>query len=338
LQIRASEPRDDNASVFSLRAMDHRLAISTGTSLQILDDALLPQIGQNARSSQYVFDLSNLSLITAPDAVNLLLLLGYVENVSQKKPILVLPNSPSVVSFLSNVRFFVLAESRCKLVKTKPLPDPVTNAVMAERNILVIKYMSHQEDLESFYDLLIEPLVHSVLNKLNLLLSADSNMNLSSVFTELCKNVFEHSGSFGYVAAQKISSVLQITIGDLGIGIFETLKAYYLSNVEAFDRRHGPVWNEAKALDIAFVPGVSAKRKLNTTGEPNNTGGGAGLNSVLETVKESKGRLICRTGTNKIFLGYRRNQWTTLAKHDLLFFPGTQLEVFIPLGRTARHE
>ena len=122
-----------------------------------------------------------------------------------------------------------------------------------------------------------------------------------------------------------------ISIGDLGIGIFESLKPFYYEyeyGIDGFEREFGPLWNEPKALDITFSPKVSSK----------GTGvGGLGLRRVLEAAKESRGSLVCRTGTSKIYLGYWHGQWRTELKTNLDFFPGTQLEVKIPMCRPSGH-
>lgn len=144
------------------------------------------------------------------------------------------------------------------------------------------------------------------------------------VFTELSANIFEHSQSYGYIAAQLHYRVFRLAVGDLGIGIFKSLQPYYLKDPEGFGQRFGPMWNEPKALDIAFVPGVSSKVARGRVG-------GMGLYSVLNIARRSNGVVICRTGRSKAFLGYQEGKWTSATKSNLPFFPGTQLEVHIPV-------
>jgi hypothetical protein len=319
-------PRDLFTEVIA--ALEYRLSISAQVSLKTLDDDLLPQLQEAA--SRYIVDLSDLGYLVAPDAVNLLLLLGYLERISQEQPILIPPSDTRVMSFLSNVRFFVMAENLCLLNKVHPIPPPVDSRVMAKRNILEIKQIVARQTEEGFYNWLGRQIANTVIEKFSKL-AGGRYAYLTEVFLELCKNIFEHSGSLGYIAAQVYppespSSEFHITVGDLGIGLFDSLVSYYKEDNEEFERKHGPIWDEAKALDLAFAPGVSSKKNSNQTR-------GIGLPTVLGAVKRSGGSLVCRTGTSKAFLGYWRHSWRTERKVGLAMFPGTQLEVRMPVGR-----
>lgn len=301
--------------------MKYRLEVNEGTSLKFLDTVLLPQIRE---VEAYSIDLSGLKFLGSPDAVNLLLFIGYLGKISKSQLELTPPSRPDVVSFLSNMRFFVLAESLCFINKVRPIPQAAEPQQMAKRDILEIKHIPIIKTLEGYENWLGINTPKAIIDKLNKLQRGRGDSTLGQVFFELSKNIFEHSKSFGYVAAQVDRELsLHITIGDLGIGIFESLQVYHDWQAD-FDEKFGPLWDEAKALDIAFAPAVSRK-----TAKENQLGG-AGLYSVLRIVKESKGRLICRSGRTKVFLGYLHNKWETERRSNLTFFPGTQLEVTIP--------
>lgn len=316
--------------------MEHKLSISEEINLKELDDGLLAalyeQDGSPREVDRYVVDLSDLSFSMAPSLVNVLLLIGYLAQISKSEPILIPPNSATVTHFLSDLRFFVLAESLCILDKTRSIPSPVNSEQMAKRDILEVKHIPIQQTEEGFYNWLGQSTSNTIVGKFSRL--ADGRFApLATVYIELCKNIFEHSRSFGYVAAQVYrrsasSPVFHATIGDLGIGIHESLHPFYTGDVAEFDRRYGPLWDEAKALDLAFAAGVSSKPK---SGDQTM---GIGLPTILEIVKSFKGSVICRSGRTKVFFGYWHNDWRTERKSNLAFFPGTHLEVNLPLVRS----
>ncbi len=303
--------------------MEYCLSISKEVNLKMLDDEFLPQIKEGVK--RCIVDLSNLRFITAPDAATLLLLLHYLEITSEAELILIPPGNPAILSFLSNVRFFTLAQNFSTI--TKSFPEPINLNKLAKRNILEIKHIPTLSTEIEFADWLSKSMQNTILGKMGRF-GGGHFKELPSIYTELCKNIFEHSQSFGYVAAQILPSrQIKITIGDLGIGIFKSLTSFYDENIDRFKRRFGPMWDEAKALDIAFASGVSSKL-TESDGEK-----GIGLYSVLQTAQEFGGTVVCRTGRNKVYLGYQNKSWTTERKSSLNFFPGTQLEVYLTQQR-----
>jgi len=313
---------------------------SEDVTLQNLDDVLLPLIPMNKSQSspspedrQYIVDLSRLEYLKLTDAVNLLLLIGYLETGNGPKVLLIPPRAERPNEFLSAMRFFVLAENHCLITNANVIPQPVD---VKEKKILEIKHIPSQLTDTGFANWLSKNTTNTIIDKLTMLADDELGGLLASAFMELCENVHEHSRSYGYIAAQVVEprdpdspEQFQLTIGDLGIGLYEGLRGFHDEEIRGFERAYGPLWDEMKALDIAFTPGVSFKAKRAFDVEAR----GIGLWSVFQTVKEFGGSLICRTGRNKVFLGYWHGQWETRRKTALCFFPGTQLEVRIPLKR-----
>ena len=129
-----------------------------------------------------------------------------------------------------------------------------------------------------------------------------------------------------YLLKKYLHKKFRLFIGDLGIGIYESLDDFYRTNYENFERRFGPAWDELKAVDIAFAPGVSSKR---FNGIDEEEARGIGLRKALTIAQEAGGAVICRSGRTKAFFGYQKNEWVTKRMFNLEEFPGTQLEVYL---------
>jgi hypothetical protein len=127
---------------------------------------------------------------------------------------------------------------------------------------------------------------------------------LEAAVIELCRNVWDHAGTMGIVAAQLTRQprterpIIQVGVADLGIGIKASLAARYLV----------AAWSDAEAILHAVRPGVSRY----------DTRRGIGLTQALETARRADGALVIRSGTARVSLPDRR-----LATGSL--FPGTQI-------------
>ena len=244
----------------------HRLTVTTDVTLKALDEEVLPQA--QAIDGRYTVDMSSLRFISAASAVNLLLFLQYLRQKSGEPPRLIPPESPDVASLLGNIRFFVFAENTCDIDKgywlSKGLKFPaLSHADLTRRRIFQITRIQDCSEPGASYERL-GVSTDSLMHKLAIM-GGGRFGELGVVYTELCKNIFEHSHSHGYVAALVLPSKVQypctfrITVGDLGVGIFESLSALYEHDPKQFSLRFGPVWDEPKATDIAFAAGTTSK-------------------------------------------------------------------------------
>ena len=295
----------------------HQITISQDINLHILDDYLLPQAREKA--DQYQVDLSKAQFISAPGGVILLLFLQYLKQRS-KNVIVIPPENKSLFIFLGQINFYTLLQNmNAEIVDEIWLFEPLDPMHLAKKTILEIKYISAKMTPEGYQNWLSKSIENTIIDKINNL-SHQNIKDLSRIFWELTSNVHEHSLSFGYTAAQRIQNKLGLCVGDLGIGIFQSLSPFYHDNCDKFEQRFGPLWDEPKSLDIAFARGVSSK---------SSEGRGLGLSTILSIVKQEKGAVIIRSGKTKLYLGYRHNKWTNEKKVDLEYFPGTQLEVYV---------
>jgi hypothetical protein len=127
---------------------------------------------------------------------------------------------------------------------------------------------------------------------------------LEAAVIELCRNVWDHSGDVGIVAAHLARAprterpVVQVGVADLGVGIKASLAERY--DVAA--------WSDAEAILFAVRPGVSRFGLRR----------GIGLTQALETARRCDGVLAIRSGTARVALPDRRSATGSL-------FPGTQI-------------
>jgi len=127
-----------------------------------------------------------------------------------------------------------------------------------------------------------------------------------NVVAELAHNILDHSGSAGYVAAQRYIDRggrpwVEIGVGDLGVGIRASLN-------ERFGDRQ---WSHGEAIRQSLQRDVSR-------GE----GRGLGLYIVNRICREFDGSLHIRSGDTRMYL--RRQRVRDVASGP---FPGTQISI-----------
>jgi anti-sigma regulatory factor (Ser/Thr protein kinase) len=135
--------------------------------------------------------------------------------------------------------------------------------------------------------------------------------NLLSVLSELCANVYEHSGDpQGCVLMQKYDVVtrgqiaLHLSVGDLGCGIRRSLMARY---------------GESSADQLDYLRQAMQGRTARSSGR-----GGLGLRLVEEIARAGDGYLWLRSETAALF---RSKAQASQEMSDLVFVPGTQVAV-----------
>lgn len=130
--------------------------------------------------------------------------------------------------------------------------------------------------------------------------------NFTSVISELSRNIIDHSGAIGFVAAQRYTAASRtrfalISVGDVGVGLRETLGQRY------------PVsgWSDAEVIIRALMRDYSRY--------PNR---GLGLALVRKVCQDYRGSLHIRSSTCRIYVRGRK----TVAI-DAGWFPGTQVAI-----------
>jgi hypothetical protein len=277
-----------------------------------------------------LIDQSNLKWLSATGGVILLLFSYYQKLFLHKNIILIPPKNKDVMNFLANIKFFIQFQPIGEI--TKEVPTPIGSTLLEKWNILEITRIPDNLNEVTYRDWLDSTTNSTILRKIDLLCN-DKIHHLPKIVSELCENVSSHSNSFGFIAAQndKVNNRLNVTIGDLGQGIFGSLEKYYLNFHQSaiFESRHGPLWNQTKAIDIAFTEGVSDKFE-----SFNEFKSGIGFPALLNIVRQTKGIITVRSSSNqsqrsKVSLGFYNDFWYTVKKEKLLPFRGTQVEIKI---------
>lgn len=141
----------------------------------------------------------------------------------------------------------------------------------------------------------------------------------SVLLAENLDNIRRHSESFGYICAQSYkfkktdNKYIKVCISDTGIGM---KKSFINTNTEKIPSNG---FSDGDALKLAVIDEQSSKV---WKGER----GGNGFNGIKQIIKKLKGYLIIKSGTAQIEVD--KNHYKI--NNDLPFFPGTQIEIFLP--------
>ncbi len=132
-------------------------------------------------------------------------------------------------------------------------------------------------------------------------------------FTEVAQNILDHSGDWGYAAAQIYRTkqgvpFAALSVGDLGVGIRQTLSSRY-PHIKA---------NDVIAIRKAFDPAASRF-----------DGRGWGLTQVRSITEKYNGTLWVRSGAGLV--KFHR----LFTSHQARFFPGTQIGIYLEARKPA---
>ncbi len=153
---------------------------------------------------------------------------------------------------------------------------------------------------------------------------ATAVVQFSVILSEVCQNIIEHAESPGWVAAQAYNWskrlgrwVVVISVMDLGRGFKGSLGSEHAA-------RYGDRWNDATALEAAFLHGL--------TRFPD-SGRGQGIQQIRRQVQRWNGAITIRSGTARIGQVPEWDDSPPLAA-GLASFPGAQISIVLP-AKTA---
>ncbi len=151
-------------------------------------------------------------------------------------------------------------------------------------------------------------------------LDPKATVGFGMALSEACQNIVEHAGTGGWVAVHAYTwrrrlgrRVVVIAVADAGVGFRHTLEP---SQAAGFGDR----WGDARALEAAFIHGVSRFR---------DPGRGQGLRGIRRWLDRWNGKMSIRSGTARIAMVPPWDEDVPL-KDGLATFPGAQLQVVIP--------
>lgn len=219
--------------------------------------------------------------------------------ISQQK-ISIMNIRPDVLKYLERMDFFTIAGS---WVESNQLPDEQWSRNPHSPNLLELTVISSQEDVTRVVTRA-EQIFCPWLKTMDL-------NRLLTVLSELCANIYQHSGDqYGCAMIQRYehglseSVEISLSVGDIGKGIRGSLST-----------RFPDIGSDPLDFLYEAMQGRSAR----------NTGrGGLGLRQVEEIVRKNTGLLWIRSETAAI-----ASTGSTLHQDEtsLAYFPGTQISV-----------
>jgi len=230
------------------------------------------------------------------------------------KPLLTAPADREVAAYWARTGFFRQAEELFEIHGAVPrVKQPAESTVLLEITPVRVAVDVHK-------------VVDHIQNRAAAILTAElgldpkATVGFGMALSEACQNIVEHAGTGGWVAVHAYSwrrrlgkRVVVIAVGDAGVGFRHTLAP---SQAASFGDR----WGDARALEAAFIHGVSRFR---------DPGRGQGLRGIKRWLDRWKGKMSIRSGTARIAMVPSWDDDVVL-KDGLAMFPGAQLQVVIP--------
>lgn len=268
--------------------------------------------GDAGAPERLLFDARRLRFVD-PYGMLGLLAAGEVAGRAGERPILQLPESPQVGSYLARMAFPAHAESIFELHGAGRRPQDGASDVLLE----ITPVHSH-DDVHAVVER-VQGAARTILTR-HLDFPPMAVAQFSIMLSEVCQNILEHAGAAGWVAAQTYNwarrlgrKVAVIAVMDLGVGFKGSLAS-------AQAARWGEKWGDAAALEAAFLHGI--------TRFPD-PGRGLGLQQIRKQVGRMGGKISIRSGTAEIA---DIPDWDDAPplQQGLPAFPGAQICIVLP--------
>jgi hypothetical protein len=242
-----------------------------------------------------------------------LLATGEVARRGGERPMLQLPESAEVTSYLGRMGFLAQAERIFELHGAPRRPTDASSDVLLE----ITPITSHGD---------VHAVVDKVQERAGLILTRQLSypfrdvVQFNVILSEVCQNILEHAESGGWVAAQTYNwakrlgrKVAVIAVMDLGVGFKGSLASAHAA-------RYGEKWGDAAALEAAFLHGITRFH---------DPGRGQGLQQIRRQVGRWGGRVSIRSGRAQIADVPDWDDAVPLVD-DLPPFPGSQICIILP--------
>jgi hypothetical protein len=243
-----------------------------------------------------------------------LLALGEVLRQGGARPLLQLPTSPDVMSYLGRMGFVRQAEEPFE-IHTPPRARPGKETSV----LLEITPIRSHEDVHGVVDAMNEGRISALLSE-QLGYSRADAIAFSMLLSEVSQNIIEHADAPGWVGIQTYRRwrgvdrrVAVIAVMDLGVGFRGSL-------AKEHSARFGDRWSDYTALEAAFLHGVTRFR---------DPGRGQGLKQIRRKVGRWGGKIAIRSGTARIADVPEWDGSKPMEK-DLAAFPGSQILIVLP--------
>lgn len=243
-----------------------------------------------------------------------LLAVGTHLSAGDHRPVLQLPESPEVMSYLGRIEFLRAASEIFEMPPGVGQRRPV-----GPSNVLLeITQVRSHDDVHSVIEHVQEHTGTILTGKLNYK-QADA-VPFSIMLSEVCQNIIEHAESGGWVGIQTYNwskvlgrQVVVIGVVDTGIGFRGSLAKEHAA-------RYGDRWTDLAALQAAFLHGVTRFR---------DPGRGQGLKQIRSRVHRWGGKISIRSGTARIA---DVPEWDDAPpfQEGLAPLPGSQIKIVLP--------
>jgi hypothetical protein len=229
-------------------------------------------------------------------------------------PLLKLPETAEVGSYMARMGFFNHAEPIFELVGDQPRartdgPSDV---------LLEITAVNSHADVHTVVDL-VNQRGHRILTT-QLHYPPREAFQFSVILSEVCQNIIEHAGTGGWVATQTYRwkkrldrKVVVIAVMDLGVGFRHSLAPSHVA-------RYPDAWTDAAALEAAFMYGHTRFH---------DPGRGQGIQQIRKLVARWGGRISIRSGSARIADIPAWDDGPRL-EQELPHLPGAQIGIVLP--------
>lgn len=253
--------------------------------------------------------------VTFADPFGMVGLLSLGQHLSEHgKPVLQLPESAEVLSYLTRMSFFDHAGDIFEIHGSPPAkrhtgPSPV---------LLEITPIRSHDDIHTVIENVNERAGEILSDRLGY--SRAEAVLFSTMLSEVCQNIVEHAEAGGWVGIQAYNwakrlgrQVVVIGVMDLGVGFRGSLGREHSA-------RFGDSWSDATALEAAFLQHVTRFR---------DPGRGQGLKQIRRQVERWGGKVAIRSGGARIA---DIPEWddAPALETDLTPFPGAQILIILP--------
>ncbi len=263
-------------------------------------------------AGRVLFDARHLRWVD-PHGMLGLLAAGTVVGRSGTRPLLQLPESTEVASYLVRMGFFEHADEVFELQGSGG-----RGAAQGASDVLLeITAIRSHGDIHVLLDRIQERM--AILMR-QLHYPVVSAMNFSVILSEVCQNILEHAQAPGWVASQTYfwkrrlgRRAAVIAVMDLGIGFRGSLAGTHAG-------RYGDRWSDVTALEAAFIHGMTRFH---------DPGRGQGIRQIRKQVGRMGGRVSIRSGTARIGDVPEWDDAPPLEER-LAPFPGSQIGIVLP--------
>jgi hypothetical protein len=277
-------------------------------------DALVEEVWGEERTGASLIDARRVTWADPLGMTGLLAVGQYLRTRDDIPPLLDLPESPEVLSYLGRMGFLREAAEIFEV----PGGGGERKPVGPSNVLLEITPIRSHHDVHGVIEHVQERAGTILKEKLNY--SAADSVPFSILLSEVCQNIIEHAETGGWVGIQTYNwarrlgrQVVVIGVVDLGVGFRGSLASEHAA-------RYVDRWNDLTALQAAFLHGVTRFR---------DPGRGQGLKQIRSRVQKWGGKISVRSGSARIA---DVPAWddAPAVQQDLAPFPGSQIMIVLP--------